>query len=154
MDPALGLPDLHAPDFEAKTTHGDRRPAGFTPVCSTAFIGYQQHAATFHSMHCKRQSLSINSLYAHLVGVKIIHQKFGVAAIGSLRAMVFCPLRAGGAIEEFVRRLQAMQTHKANKTTTPEGWTPGADVIAPPPKTAEAAASRAGWRPRARSQTA
>ena len=46
-------------------------------------------------------------------------------------------------IEEFVRLLQAMQTSDAHKIATPEGWTPGCDVIVPPPKTAEAVAKRA-----------
>ena len=37
-----------------------------------------------------------------------------------------------------------MQTSDANKVATPEGWTPGCDVIVPPPKTSEELAQRAG----------
>jgi len=36
-----------------------------------------------------------------------------------------------------------MQTSDKNAVATPEGWTPGCDVIVPPPKTAEAAEMRA-----------
>jgi peroxiredoxin (alkyl hydroperoxide reductase subunit C) len=50
----------------------------------------------------------------------------------------------GRSIEEFVRLLQAMQTSDAHKIATPEGWTPGCDVIVPAPKTPEAIAKRKG----------
>jgi peroxiredoxin 2/4 len=56
-----------APDFKAKTTHGDRsladykgkwlilfsHPADFTPVCTTEFIGFAKSADTFKSMNCE-----------------------------------------------------------------------------------------------------
>ena len=63
---------------------------------------------------------------------------------GKLRAMVYYPMSNGRSIEEFVRLLQAMQTSDAHKIATPEGWTPGCDVIVPPPKTPEAIAKRKG----------
>lgn len=184
-----------APEFKAKTTHGDRslsdykgkwlilfsHPADFTPVCTTEFIGFQKHAATFRSMNCELIGLSIDSLYSHLAWVQNIKEKFGVEISfpiiedikmdvakaygmvhpgaadtqavratffidpnGILRAMVYYPMSNGRSIDEFVRLLQAMQTSDANKIATPEGWTPGCDVIVPPPKTAEAVAARAG----------
>lgn len=37
-----------------------------------------------------------------------------------------------------------MQTSDAHSVATPEGWTRGADVIVPPPKTAADADARAG----------
>ena len=43
-----------------------------------------------------------------------------------------------------VVNLDRASTSDANKVATPEGWTPGCDVIVPPPKTAEALARRAG----------
>ncbi len=184
-----------APDFKAKTTHGDRslsdykgkwlilfsHPADFTPVCTTEFIGFQKHADTFRRMNCELIGLSIDSLYSHLAWVQNIKEKFGVEISfpiiedikmdvakaygmvhpgaadtqavratffidpnGILRAMVYYPMSNGRSIDEFVRLLQAMQTSDANKIATPEGWTPGCDVIVPPPKTAEAVAARAG----------
>ncbi len=63
---------------------------------------------------------------------------------GVLRATVYYPMSNGRSIAEFVRLLQAMQTSDKNAVATPEGWTPGQDVMVPPPKTAEAADQRAG----------
>jgi peroxiredoxin 2/4 len=37
-----------------------------------------------------------------------------------------------------------LQASDKNGIATPEGWTPGCDVIVPPPKTADAADKRAG----------
>jgi peroxiredoxin (alkyl hydroperoxide reductase subunit C) len=183
-----------APDFSAKTTHGDRtlagykgkwlilfsHPADFTPVCTTEFIGFANAAETFKSMNCDLLGLSIDSLFSHLAWTRNIQEKFGVhipfpiiedikmdvaraygmvhpgaadtQAVratffidpnGILRAMVYYPMSNGRSINEFVRLLQAMQTSDKNAVATPEGWTPGCDVIVPPPKTAEAADKRA-----------
>lgn len=44
---------------------------------------------------------------------------------GVLRAMVYYPMSNGRSINEFVRRLQAMQTSGKNGVATSEGWTPG-----------------------------
>ena len=193
---SVQFPSLNegAPDFNAKTTHGDRmltdykgkwlilfsHPADFTPVCTTEFIGFANAADTFKSMNCELLGLSIDSLYSHLAWTRNIQEKFGVhipfpiiedikmdvaraygmvhpgaadtQAVratffidpnGILRAMVYYPMSNGRAISEFVRLLQAMQTSDKNAVATPEGWTPGCDVIVPPPKTAEAADKRA-----------
>lgn len=56
--------------------------------------------------------------------------------------MVYHPMSNGRSIDEFVRLLQAMQASDANKVATPEGWTPGSDVIVPAPKTPDAIAAR------------
>jgi peroxiredoxin 2/4 len=73
-----------------------------------------------------------------------VRATFFIDPDGILRAMVYYPMSNGRSIDEFVRLLQAMQTSDANKVATPEGWTPGCDVIVPPPKTAAAVAKRAG----------
>ena len=95
MDTAVStFPHLNeaAPDFHAKTTHGDRsladykgkwlilfsHPADFTPVCTTEFIGFQKHADTFRGMNCELLGLSIDSLYSHLAWTQSIKEKFGV----------------------------------------------------------------------------
>ena len=94
MENVATFPRLNeaAPDFNAKTTHGDRsladykgkwlilfsHPADFTPVCTTEFIGFQQHAETFRSMNCELIGLSIDSLYSHLAWTQNIKEKFGV----------------------------------------------------------------------------
>jgi len=191
-----GFPHLNepAPDFKAKTTHGERslsdykgkwlilfsHPADFTPVCTTEFIGFAKAADTFRSLNCELLGLSIDSLYSHLAWTQNIKEKFDVeipfpiiedikmevaSAYGMvhpgaadtqavratffidphsvLRAMVYYPMSNGRSIDEFVRLLRAMQTSDKNQVATPEGWTPGRDVIVPPPKTAAAVAKRA-----------
>lgn len=195
MEQVASFPRLNeaAPDFKAKTTHGERsladykgkwlilfsHPADFTPVCTTEFIGFEKAAETFRSMNCELIGLSIDSLYSHLAWTQNIKEKFGVdisfpiiedikmevasaygmvhpgaadtQAVratffidpnGILRAMVYYPMSNGRSIDEFVRLLKAMQTSDANQVATPEGWTPGCEVIVPPPKTAEAVAKR------------
>ena len=88
------LPRLNepAPDFKAKTTHGDRsladhkgkwlilfsHPADFTPVCTTEFIGFAKAHETFKSMDCELLGLSIDSLFSHLAWTRNIKEKFGV----------------------------------------------------------------------------
>jgi peroxiredoxin 2/4 len=195
MENVASFPRLNeaAPDFKAKTTHGERsladykgkwlilfsHPADFTPVCTTEFIGFEKAAETFRSMNCELIGLSIDSLYSHLAWTQNIKEKFGVEISfpiiedikmevasaygmvhpgaadtqavratffidpnGILRAMVYYPMSNGRSIDEFVRLLKAMQTSDANQVATPEGWTPGCEVIVPPPKTAEAVAKR------------
>ena len=184
-----------APDFKAKTTHGDRsladykgkwlilfsHPADFTPVCTTEFIGFAKAADKFKKMNCELLGLSIDSLFSHLAWVRNIKEKFGVDITfpiiedikmevasaygmvhpgaadtqavratffidpkGVLRAMVYYPMSNGRSIDEFVRLLEAMQTSDKHAIATPEGWTPGKDVIVPPPKTSADADARAG----------
>ncbi len=195
MEQVVSFPRLNeaAPDFKAKTTHGERsladykgkwlilfsHPADFTPVCTTEFIGFENAAETFRSMNCELIGLSIDSLYSHLAWTQNIKEKFGVEISfpiiedikmevasaygmvhpgaadtqavratffidpnGILRAMVYYPMSNGRSSDEFVRLLKAMQTSDANQVATPEGWTPGCEVIVPPPKTAEAVAKR------------
>jgi peroxiredoxin (alkyl hydroperoxide reductase subunit C) len=64
-----------------------------------------------------------------------VRATFFIDPEGKLRAMVYYPMSNGRSIDEFVRLLTAMQTSDAHKIATPEGWTPGCDVIVPPPKT-------------------
>ena len=92
---AASFPQLNspAPDFNVKTTHGDRtlahyqgkwlilfsHPADFTPVCTTEFIGFAKAAPQFTEMGCELLGLSIDSLFSHLAWVRTIQEKFGVA---------------------------------------------------------------------------
>lgn len=92
---AASFPQLNspAPDFNVKTTQGDRtlahyqgkwlilfsHPADFTPVCTTEFIGFAKAAPQFTEMGCELLGLSIDSLFSHLAWVRNIQEKFGVA---------------------------------------------------------------------------
>ena len=73
-----------------------------------------------------------------------VRATFFIDPNGILRAMVYYPMSNGRSIDEFVRLLTAMQTSDAHKIATPEGWTPGCDVIVPPPKTPAAIEARKG----------
>lgn len=81
-----------APDFNAKTTHGQRtladykgkwlvlfsHPADFTPVCTTEFIGFANAAERFAEMNTELLGLSIDSIHSHIAWVRNIKEKFGV----------------------------------------------------------------------------
>ena len=88
------LPRLNepAPDFKAKTTHGDRalsdykdkwlilfsHPADFTPVCTSEFISFAKAADTFKGLNCELLGLSIDGLSSHLAWTRNIQEKFGI----------------------------------------------------------------------------
>lgn len=94
IGPAAAMPRINepAPDFVAKTTHGERKlsdyrgkwlilfshPADFTPVCTTEFMGFARHADAFRAMNTELLGLSIDSNYAHIAWVRSIKEKFGV----------------------------------------------------------------------------
>lgn len=88
------LPQLNrpAPDFDAKTTHGQKtladyrgkwlvlfsHPADFTPVCTTEFTAFAQRSAAFRALNCELLGLSIDSVHSHIAWVRNIKEKFGV----------------------------------------------------------------------------
>lgn len=94
VDVSIGLPRLNAPapDFSAKTTHGDRtlgdyrgkwlilfsHPSDFTPVCTTEFIGFAEVADELRAMNCELLGLSIDSIFSHIAWTRNILEKFGV----------------------------------------------------------------------------
>jgi peroxiredoxin (alkyl hydroperoxide reductase subunit C) len=80
-----------APDFIAKTTHGELRfsdynkdswviffshPADFTPVCSTEFHEFALRHDEFKKRNTRLLGLSIDSVYSHLAWVHSIEQLF------------------------------------------------------------------------------
>jgi peroxiredoxin (alkyl hydroperoxide reductase subunit C) len=81
-----------APDFQAKTTHGEKKladykgkwlvlfshPADFTPVCTTEFMAFAKYYPEFQKLNCDLIGLSIDSYYAHVAWVRNIKEKFGV----------------------------------------------------------------------------
>lgn len=89
-----GLPRLNepAPYFDALTTHGRKtltdykgkwlilfsHPADFTPVCTTEFMAFANHAAEFAALDTALLGLSIDSHYAHIAWVRAIRDSFGV----------------------------------------------------------------------------
>ncbi|MEZ5936963.1 MAG: peroxiredoxin [Hyphomonadaceae bacterium] len=89
-----GMPRLNepAPDFDAVTTHGQRKlsdyrgkwlilfshPADFTPVCTTEFMAFARAQDKFAALNTELLGLSIDSKYAHIAWVRSIKEKFGV----------------------------------------------------------------------------
>ncbi len=81
-----------APDFDAVTTHGNRKladyqgkwlvlfshPADFTPVCTTEFMAFAKRQDEFSKLNTELLGLSIDSHYAHLAWVRNIKEKFDV----------------------------------------------------------------------------
>ncbi len=90
----ISLPRLNepAPDFQVKTTHGEKKlvdyrgrwlllfshPADFTPVCTTEFIAFAKAYAKFRELKCELLGLSIDSNFSHLAWIRNIKEKFGV----------------------------------------------------------------------------
>ena len=88
------LPRLNepAPDFDAKTTFGQKKlsdykgswlilfshPADFTPVCTTEFMAFAKAQDKFKALGCELLGLSIDSNYAHIAWTRAIKEKFGV----------------------------------------------------------------------------
>ena len=90
----VGPPLLHdpAPDFQARTTMGDRslsgyrgqwlllfsHPADFTPVCTSEFVAFAKAADRFSARNCALLALSVDSLFSHLAWIRSIHAQFDV----------------------------------------------------------------------------
>ncbi len=89
------LPQLNrpAPDFNARTTHGQKtladyrgkwlvlfsHPADFTPVCTTEFTAFAERSAQFRDRNCELLGLSIDSVHSHIAWVRNVKEKFGVS---------------------------------------------------------------------------
>lgn len=89
IGPRLNEP---APEFQAKTTHGDKsladykgkwlvlfsHPADFTPVCTTEFMAFAKRHDEFQAINTELLGLSIDSHFAHVAWVRNIKEKFNV----------------------------------------------------------------------------
>jgi peroxiredoxin (alkyl hydroperoxide reductase subunit C) len=91
---SVSLPRINepAPNFKAKTTHGDlslsdysgkwvvlfSHPADFTPVCTTEFMAFAKRSGEFEKLNTKVIGLSIDSVYSHLAWVRNIKENFDV----------------------------------------------------------------------------
>lgn len=88
-------PLLHdpAPEFQARTTMGERclsgyrgrwlllfsHPADFTPVCTSEFIAFAKASDRFAALECELLALSVDSLFSHLAWIRSIRAQFGIA---------------------------------------------------------------------------
>ncbi len=94
MNTSLAFPQLNrpSPDFNARTTHGQKQladyrgkwlvlfshPADFTPVCTTEFMAFARRSEEFRALDCELLGLSIDSVHSHIAWVRNIEEKFGV----------------------------------------------------------------------------
>lgn len=95
MEPVSGLRSLPgldetAPDFTAKSTHGEIKlsdytqkgkyvmlfshPADFTPVCTTEFVEFARRIQEFDELNVQLIGVSIDSLYSHIAWMRDIEQ--------------------------------------------------------------------------------
>ncbi|API92185.1 peroxiredoxin [Virgibacillus pantothenticus] len=79
-----------APDFTAKTTHGDislqdykgrwvvlfSHPADFTPVCTSEFVAFQEVYDRLRDMNTELIGLSIDSVSSHIAWVRNMEENF------------------------------------------------------------------------------
>lgn len=87
----LGI-DEPAPDFRARSTHGELQlsdfrgrwvllfshPADFTPVCTSELLAFQRAAEQFEDLNCQLLGLSVDSVFSHLAWVRDLEAKFAV----------------------------------------------------------------------------
>ncbi|WP_400768539.1 peroxiredoxin [Methylosinus sporium] len=56
---------------------------------------------------------------------------------GVVRALTWYPLTVGRSVEEMLRLVTALKKAASGEVMTPEGWTPGGDLLLPPTNAAE-----------------
>ncbi len=92
QQPAMPQLNRPAPDFTAKTTHGEKslsdykgrwlvlfaHPADFTPVCTTEFSAFATRADQFKALDTELLGLSIDSVHAHIAWTRSIKENFGI----------------------------------------------------------------------------
>ncbi|WP_404472066.1 peroxiredoxin [Vreelandella venusta] len=92
MQPVMPQINRPAPDFTAKTTHGEKslsdyrgqwlvlfaHPSDFTPVCTTEFSAFANYADQFKAVNTELLGLSIDSIHSHIAWTRSIKENFGV----------------------------------------------------------------------------
>ncbi|MCE2564917.1 peroxiredoxin [Komagataeibacter sp. FNDCF1] len=71
-----------------------------------------------------------------------VRASYVIDPAGVIRALVWYPMSVGRSVEELLRLVEALRRSDGNAVMTPEGWTPGCDVVRPVPTT-QAAVRRA-----------
>lgn len=77
-----------------------------------------------------------------------VRAAFFIDPEGVVGALMIYPLSVGRSVEELLRTLAALQRTSDGSAMTPEGWTPGDDILLPPAMLASdaiAAKASTGW---------
>ncbi|MGM0823359.1 MAG: peroxiredoxin [Pseudomonadota bacterium] len=92
LQPVMPQINRPAPDFTAKTTHGEKslsdyrgewlvlfaHPSDFTPVCTTEFSAFANYADQFKEVNTELLGLSIDSIHSHIAWIRSIKDNFGI----------------------------------------------------------------------------
>jgi peroxiredoxin 2/4 len=115
--------DEPAPDFKAKSTHGEialsqytsqgnyvmlfSHPSDFTPVCTTEFVEFARRIKEFEALNVQLLGVSVDSVHAHIAWVRDIEAFAGID--------VTFPVVAD--LDQKVSRLYGM-IHRASSSTS------------------------------------
>lgn len=90
--------------------------------------------------------MSVSKLYGMLQPgeseTAAVRAVFFIDPAKKIRLIMYYPLNVGRSMPEIKRVLDALQTADQHKVAMPLNWTPGEQVIVPPPKTVEAMIER------------
>lgn len=70
-----------------------------------------------------------------------VRMTYFIAPDGVVRAVTSYPMNVGRSVDEMVRMVAALQRVDADDVLTPEGWSPGDDVLLPPAQNQDMALS-------------
>ena len=74
--------------------------------------------------------------------IQAIRAVFIIDPEATVRAILYYPMTNGRNIDEILRLLTAIQVSDEFKVATPAGWSPGEEVIVPPPSSVQAVEER------------
>jgi peroxiredoxin (alkyl hydroperoxide reductase subunit C) len=94
-------------------------------------------------------SMAIGRAYGmldeHAADSAAIRATYFIDPEGVIRAITCYPYNVGRSVDEMLRMAAALQRADGDRSLTPEGWRPGAPVLAPPATSADAAADEPDW---------
>ena len=140
-------------------------PADFTPVCTTEFIGLsvdslyshlawtraieQQFGVTIDFPIVEDPSMAVGSAYGMIdhtsTDAMAMRTAYFINPNGVVCALTTYPHNVGRSADEMLRLVSALKTVEDSKGCAPEGWQPGAALLAPPPDGYAALGQGADW---------
>jgi len=103
-------------DYKGKWTVLFSHPADFTPVCTTEFMGFQDHYEAFKAINTELLGYSVDGIQSHIEWVKNIKKNFDVD--------IEFPILAGQHIATaygMIHAVDSMHTVRAVFVVNPEG---------------------------------
>lgn len=78
-------------------------------------------------------SRAYGMIHAGSATTAAVRSVFFIDPDGYVRALMHYPMNVGRSVEELLRILAALQVSDSQAVALPEGWTPGASAVLPPP---------------------